>query len=439
MFPSEWELSQEFRLYHNLYHDRRNSRFLVIDADGQQSEAVRYGDDNYLIRSDLILRFCAVKQMALAIYFDGFRHSEKPLKTFAPHEVRALDEGSFHAFHYAVVHHPGMDRRSFKTMGRLLACKYILPGPFPKDSESVEEEHQKFIIESAADGTPVRHTCDPSKLADYFGMNQGEPHFLTPVFFRAEVLDKYYADPGLFEVEDGRLQCQGLWSLRLDNDHWDYVVVWLGDLGQDLSERERHHWLSFNIPPDGRKISETCFRRAICAQFWDPSRPDFLFKAEFRRFRSEFREHHGWDFFLDLHADDEHFLVALRLPSKDRQAEFDGQLLGLTKIIVDSLNEKQIAAGLSDLAPDEKGITKLEKFFKGRGLQGFERHIKFLRVLQELRSKSAAHRKGSSYEKLIANLQIPDEGLQRVFGALLSASVEFIRFLRSSLLPTGSE
>jgi hypothetical protein len=61
-------------------------------------------------------------------------------------------------------------------------------------------------------GKPVRHTCDPDKLANYFGKNPEAPHYLTPVFFRAEVLEKYYADPGKYSVEDGSLRCGRLWG-----------------------------------------------------------------------------------------------------------------------------------------------------------------------------------------------------------------------------------
>ncbi|MEZ5431153.1 MAG: hypothetical protein R3F31_08240 [Verrucomicrobiales bacterium] len=36
----------------------------------------------------------------------------------------------------------------------------------------------------------------PGALANYFGANPDALNFLTPVFFRPEVLAKYYADPG---------------------------------------------------------------------------------------------------------------------------------------------------------------------------------------------------------------------------------------------------
>ena len=253
------------------------------------------------------------------------------------------------------------------------------------------------------------------------------------------MFSKYYADPGKYSVEDGYLRCGGLWGLRMDNDHADYVVVWLGDLGSDLWESERNYWLSFNIPPEGRKISKTNFKRAFMAEFTDPARPDLVFKQVYMQFSRDFRETKGWNFFLPLHPDDQHFFTGLHLLSKDTQAEFDSQLLALTKVLVDSLNEKEVTKGLSTLTSDDKGITKLEKFFSEHGFTGFEPHIRFLRVLQDLRSRSAAHRKGSNYNKLIADLQIADEGQQRVFAVLLASAIEFIRYLQTNLLLKGGE
>ncbi len=123
---------------------------------------------------------------------------------------------------------------------------------------------------------------------------------------------------------------------------------------------------------------------------------------------------------------------------KDNQTEFDTQLIALTKILVDSINEKKITKGLKTLTGNDKGITKLEKFFVERGMADFEPHIKFLRILQDLRSKSAAHRKGSNYERLVEDLQMADEGQQRVFEALPIAATNFLFYLRSNLLTKDS-
>ena len=440
MRPDFLELAQEFRLYHNLYLDPARKRYIHIDRNGDESDAARYGDDFMEIRTDLLRKFCAVKQMALGVYVESFRYSHYTLAELGLSETRTEEEGDHYRFPLAIVPADTPFGKKFETRGLVIGGKkYVLPDPMPSDEESDKERFQEFIIETDSMGKTIRHTCDPDQLANNFGANPGAPHYLTPVFFRSEVLSKYYADPGKYSVEDGYLRCGGLWGLRMDNDHADYVVVWLGDLGSDLSESERNYWLSFNISPEGRKISKTNFKRAIMAEFADPIRPDLVFKQLYKQFNRDFRETKGWDFFLPLHLDDQHFFTGLHLLSKDSQAEFDSQLLALTKVLVDSLNEKEITKGLSTLTGDDKGITKLEKFFSEHGFTGFEPHIKFLRVLQDLRSRSAAHRKGSNYNKLIADLQIADEGQQRVFALILNSAIEFVKYLQTNLLSKEDE
>jgi len=49
------------------------------------------------------------------------------------------------------------------------------------------------------------------------------------------------------------------------------------------------------------------------------------------------------------------------------------------------------------------------------------------------------HRKGSNCNKLIADLQIADEGQQRVFAVILTSAVGFIRYLQTNLLSKGDE
>lgn len=433
--PYFLELSQELRFYFNLYPDATRNRFIQIDSNGDEADAVRYDNKSMEIRTDLIKKFCAVKQMALAIYVESFRYSRATLSDLGLTETRTEEIGEHYRIPLAIVPDDFAFEKKYETCSVVIgAKKYILPGPEPFDKEEDEEQFQEFIIGSDSSNKPTRYTCNPDKLANYFGANPGAPNFLTPVFFRAEVLSKYYADPAKYSVEDGYLRCGSLWGLRMDNDHADYVVVYLGDLGESLSEAERHYWLSFNIAPDGRGISKTNFKRSFMAEPAEPKRPDLVFKYAYTRFTSAFYKTNGWEFFLPLHADDEHFFSGLRLLSKDNQAEFDLQLLALTKVMVDSLNEKMIAKGLTTLAPDDKGITKLEKYFSENGHEDFESHISFLRVLQDLRSKSAAHRKGNSYNKLITELQMSDDGQQTVFASLLISATEALGYLHKNLI-----
>jgi hypothetical protein len=427
--PSSVELSQEFRLYHNLYDDQKNRRFLKSDDDGNESAAARYTESSMEIRTDLLLEFCAAKQMALAIYVNGFAYSKKTLEELGLSPGREDKSGDFFEYTYWIHPWQPFSDDDRKTISRANGKKYVLPGPMPVTRPQKREEFQKFIVDTDPSGASIRKSCDPEAEA-----NPDGAHYLTPVFFRAEVLAKYYGEPEKYEVEDGHIRCSGMWGLRVDNDNDDYVVVWLGDLGRDLTENERSYWASFNIPPDGRKISKTCYTRAIRAWFCEPQKSDLVFKSEYRMFREDFKKAMGWDFFLELHDADEYCYRVLHTPLTENGAEFDSQLINLTKLLVDSLNEKEIAKELTTLENGDQGIVKLRKFFEEKGLQELKVHIDFLRELQGLRSTSAAHRKGSRYERLIEEINLVDQGYVKIFNVLLDRARDFLSTLRQVFL-----
>jgi hypothetical protein len=67
----------------------------------------------------------------------------------------------------------------------------------------------------------------------------------------------------------------------------------------------------------------------------------------------------------------------------------------------DAINEKQVGKALADKIPDEKGISKLERFLTAAEYPHVERDISYLRTVQELRSRVTAHLKGSDYESML--------------------------------------
>jgi hypothetical protein len=218
----------------------------------------------------------------------------------------------------------------------------------------------------------------------------------------------------------------------MDNHHHDRVIAWLGDLGRDLPYEEQLHWKSQNIPPTGG-VSETFFRRQILAQFTDSERPEHVFQQRYQDLAIVSRDCVGWLLLLPLTNEDAHHLQSLRIPSTDEQKDFDELVQALTKILIDSLNEK----ALSVLIPSQsivaiKGsISRLESAFRARGVSGFEPHIAFLRNLQELRSSGTAHRKGSNYRKIADEFQVDSQNLRAVFSGILAKALNVLDFLIS--------
>ncbi len=429
-----WEISEEFRHYFNLYEDRRNNKFILIHDDGDEEDVILYSDSDIKIKLRLIKKFLAVKDMVLALYFSIDRFSEKTVEELGLKEFH--EEKSGKIFFYSIGlrnwHFGSNDQRKSHAF---LMGKKIIYGlknfkPSINDENEKNKEFVDYIIGVDEDGREILHNCDENKLSNYFDKNPSEPHYLTPVLFKREVLAKYYSQPEKFSVEDGYLRCAGLWGLRMDNNHPDFIMVFLGDLGH-LSIKEQQYWKTFNIPTKG-KMSHVAWSRGFEAKFTDPERSDLFFKYKFSSFQKEWEKQFGWKLFKPLEKDDEHHFKTLRIPLTEEQKEFDEQVGSLTKIIIDSLNEKELGKDINEKI--DGSINKLEKFLESKRLK-FDEMIKFLRNLQSLRSSAVAHRKGKNYKKLKKYFSIGEKDLSKIFDDILLKSIWIFNTLERYFLP----
>jgi hypothetical protein len=430
------EILEEFRHFHNLYHDRRSDQYIKFADSGNEQVVIKMTPDAVTVRLKEIRQFLAIKEMHLAIFFDVDEFSALELGEI-PEELREAEvhEGLVrYTFHVSEGEFFTSPNRN--TFSRLLGKKLI--PPFSKEKSSFwpyaekSGEFEEFIIDVNAEGDPVTYSSDPDALASYFGANPHAPHFLTPVFFRREVLAKYYANPEKYSISDGQLYCAGLWGLRLDNNHPNYVIAFLGDLGR-LHHEEQKYWRSFNVIPEGG-VSSVNFRRSFLGEFADPEKLDLLFKYNFEEFQRDWAEKRGWPLFKPLAEGDSHLYTALHVPLTNDQAEFDGQVLALTKILIDSLNEEQLAAAVGGAEPESKGISKLEKFLTNEAVPNYQEHVKFLRNLQSLRSAGVGHRKGRNYEKVAKEFGLDEKERADVFEGILKQAVLFVQALTGHFL-----
>lgn len=311
---------------------------------------------------------------------------------------------------------------------------------FPKPVEECgywpyekERKYNDFIIGIDDYGEPQTFTSDPDMLSNYFGANPGAPHYLTPVFFKKEVLQRYLSHPDRYSVEDGYLRCQSLWGMAIDNHHKDYVSAYLGDLGRDLPEQEQNHWLQYNVATS-EKLSAVAFQRDFLCISAESNMSDLKFKAGFKNFQKKWHQSFSWDLFLPLAESDEYNIKLLRIPITESQEEFDHQVLSLVKTIIDSLNEKEIVKQLKNSGDLKGGISKLERWLLEQGISQFEPHIKFLRNLQELRSTGTGHRKGKGYEKIKKEFGLSSSNFAEVFDNILLNANAFLSFLSDNFL-----
>ncbi len=427
------EISEEFRHYFNLYEDKRNNKFLRIDDNGDDEDVILISENEIKIKIRLIKEFLAVKKMHLALFFSFDRFSENSIEELGIKEYHECKKGEDFIYSIGARNIDFLTDENKKSQGWLLGKKMIagLKDFEPKLFGSEEEKFVDFIIGIDENGQEIAHTCNEDKLANLFGKNQGSPQFLTPIFFRKDVLTKYYSQPEKYSVSDGCLACGGLWSLHLDNNHPDHVMVFLGDLGF-LSYKEQLYWKGFNVATKG-KISHTAWKRSIEGEFTDPEKNDLFFKQQYIVFQEEWGNKFGWKFFRPLDKEDEYHFKTLHIPLTNEQKEFDEQVLSLVKIFIDSLNEKELGKELNITKKDAKGIDKLEEFLKIKGFR-FIGMIEFLRDLQDLRSTGVAHLKGSKYGSIKKEFSIGQKDLSQIFDEILIKCIRTLKTLEEHFI-----
>ena len=431
-FPQYVEVDGEFRLYHDLAEDKARGLLLSFDASGREIEVVRVKPHDVRARLKYLRQFQAGTGLHLGIYVDSVRYSKIALASIQADERERVKIDGMLRWRRNIAECDFMD--DHKTFSRLL-CKVVLAPPSQDKAgtwpfEGADDERVvTFIIGVDGDGNAIEHTSDPDMLANYFGANPGAPHYLTPVYFRREVLAKYFAEPERYSVSDGRLSCLSLWSCQIDNDLNSHVVVFLGDLGRDLPYDERLHWRQFNVPPEGG-VSETNFRRSFLAQFADAKAPDLTFRREYVDIMRDWEKAHGWPLFLAPSLGDMHLLDTVRVPVTNSQAELDEQVGHLTKLLVDSLNEKELAIRAGALEAGAKGIAKFAGFLETTHFPEGQSVVQLLRDLQTLRSTGSAHRKGSAYEKIVAKLGVDPRRKPDAVRRFLEEATVALRALR---------
>ena len=256
--------------------------------------------------------------------------------------------------------------------------------------------------------------------------NPDAPHYLTPVFFKPEVMQRYYDDPTIYSVSDGRLSCAMKWGVQIDNGSPEFVAVFLGDIGRDIPPSHWKHWASYNILPPGR-MSDSAFHRSFYGKFVETENPEFLFKYAYEELQDAWERNWGWKLYRDPAGNDREIIHRFRIPLTDRNADLNDQLLNLAKLTVDLLNERDIGKHVI-AAESDRGIAKLKRFLEEQEYKFTDRDIVLLKRIQRLRSMVVAHTSGSKGAALLEN-ELAGRSEREFFIALLQETTTTMKDL----------
>ena len=379
-----YEISEEFRHFHDLYHDRKVDKYIKIDDAGNEETVAIVTHDEVQIRLKEIRQFLAVREMYLSILFEFNEYSTYTLEELGLSEIkqREFKREGLMCWGYDRLNTPN---REFRSDSRLRGRRLIEPLPKSKSGfgsfAEKTEQYSEFIIDVDENEDKVYHTCDPDKLNDFPAENPDAAWKYAPVHFRKQVLDKYYNEPNKYTVENSMVSC-GLWSMKIDNHHSsDKICVLLGELGISLPYTEQCHWSQpqYNISPEGG-VSETFYRRMVKGEWASSDQPDHLFKQSYEQLQEACEECLGWQLLKPLPPGDAYRLQRLRVPTVDKESHFKDSVLDLASILIERLNEKRLEDGNRN-EEIKRGINRLEYVLDSRKIKEAKKHIIFLRCL----------------------------------------------------------
>lgn len=124
------EISEEFRLFHNLYHDEATNKYIKIDEGGNENIVAVVEPNCVQIRLKEIRQFLAVKEMYLSIQFDCRERSGHSLEKLRlkKEEREQREELVYWAHAYGESNGPN----SNKAFSRLVGKRLVKPLPKSK-------------------------------------------------------------------------------------------------------------------------------------------------------------------------------------------------------------------------------------------------------------------------------------------------------------------
>lgn len=427
---NEIEIVEEFRLLFNLYYNSKKREYIDLEKN---ITVVKLDEDNIVkVRKNYLKTYLTLKNKVMIVWFESIYG-----KSNDNYEIieRITDSNESCTYELDIMGENNSEEGKYSYLSAkkvIKGCKLENCNVWPYNEEKV---YIDFIIGVDEDGNEVEYTSNPRKLRNLFFCDLDAPSYFTPVFFRREVLEKYYSKPEIYEINENQLSCTNLWKIDIDNSNNKYIVAYLGDLGRDLPNKEEQlYWRSFNIAIDG-KLSEAKINRDFLAIPTEDISLISIFKEKFYTVNKKFEEEFDNKLFLEFKEEDSYTFDNIHIPINNSIAEFDNLIICLSKIMIDSLNEKFIKNQLeNEKAKEEKGsISKLKNWFLESGLNDYEEYIKILRDIQSLRSSGSAHRKGSNYEKIVRKLDISKEDYTLSFSEILEKAIGFLDYMYKNI------
>ncbi|MCE5184843.1 MAG: hypothetical protein LLF76_01810 [Planctomycetaceae bacterium] len=259
---SYYEFNQLITHVLDLHKSANNNSYCRIDDQGDEIEKIKvinHSEVNLiLIRRKTLDKLLYLGKWVLVRYcnfspykiehpaFKNCLHSQFESESYdAKYEIRKCDD-EYIEFRGGQIERPYTPREDLLSWG-------------VDDEEAIEKEYAEFIVWDWKNKTVLkRYSINPANFADYFTQSD-LPFEISPIFFKAEVLDKYKNNPDKYVLSERDISCRGGWHLQTyDINEHNQVHTYAVYLAR-LPYKEQLHWLQYNEEPKGG-ISKRAFQ-----------------------------------------------------------------------------------------------------------------------------------------------------------------------------------
>ncbi|MBW2739631.1 MAG: hypothetical protein JRE64_12465 [Deltaproteobacteria bacterium] len=254
----------------DLHWSEKHNSYCRTDEQGDEIEIVKIINHNdvslILVRRKVFEKLLYLGDWCLVRYFSFIRfNAESPSydsftrEVYEPKEyeakfkiIRCRDE--YVEFRGAQI------ERARTPKAQLLSWR------FSDNEEEIEKKYAEFIVHDWKNKKILKnYSIDPKNFANYFTKSD-LPFETSPIFFKAEVLDKYKNNPDKYELQERTISCRGGWYLETyDINQYNQVHTYAVYLAR-LPYKEQLHWLQYNEAPKG-DISKRAFQTDFEAKF----------------------------------------------------------------------------------------------------------------------------------------------------------------------------
>lgn len=421
--PNTFEIIQNFILYHNVFFVPEKNEYQRIDEETGEIHTVilvKESDNNFILMVDSshLKDYLAANETYLVRYHDNIRWETEDVSTIIAGNFKSIpvvgDSYNFELWIRTDIK-KNDNISSSRLHGKDIVTPYTQPNRYHTHSFYEEKDFETYIIDIDEDGKNIESTCNDEMLSNYF-TDKGTANSLTDVYFKKDVLIKYYQKPKIYIVTTSDITCLDLWHIPIDITEEDLVQVWLKDLGR-LPYKEQSYWKKYNVPPRGTITDHRWNTDFLGIPAIPRNNPIFDFNSVFENIQELFKQKFGATLFLPLKKEDHHIQKTLHLPITDEIKEFDEQIQGLAKMTSDSLNvkllQKETGIKIGEKNDDKKvngSIDLLQEFLNKYTTEEYIKEIIYpFRLLQDIRSTGTAHRKGSKYENKLKQHNLWDK------------------------------